>query len=77
MSAAIVGGGEDGHGGGDRDSSHHKGKNTNAAPELKKMSTFERAMLRYMQGKTVDAVARGEKPSWDALYAPPNMHHYL
>jgi hypothetical protein len=45
MSTATIGGGEDGNGGGDRDSSHHKRKNTNVAPDLKTMSRFERGML--------------------------------
>jgi hypothetical protein len=26
------------------------------------MTTFERGMLRYLQGKTADAIARGEDP---------------
>jgi hypothetical protein len=56
---------------------HPKGKNTNAAPDSKKMSTLERGMLRYMQGKTADANARGEEPPCDAFYAPPDMHHCL
>jgi hypothetical protein len=47
----------DGDGGGDP-----KGKNTNTTPDPKKMSTFERGMLRYMQGKTADAIAIGEDP---------------
>jgi hypothetical protein len=72
MSTAAARGGEDGNGGGDP-----KGKNTNVAPNPKKMSTLERGMLRYMQGKTVDAIARGHEPPLDALYAPPDMHHYL
>jgi hypothetical protein len=55
--AAAGGGGQDGNGGGDP-----KGKNTNTTPGPKKMSTFERGMLRYMQGKTADAIARGEDP---------------
>jgi hypothetical protein len=48
MSTAAVGGGEDGYGGGDRDCSHHKGKNTNATPDPKKMSTLGTDMLRYL-----------------------------
>jgi hypothetical protein len=59
MSTSVGGGGEDGNGGG-----HPKGKNTNAVPDLKKMSTLERAMLRYMQGKTAYAIARGQEPPW-------------
>jgi hypothetical protein len=62
MATLAAGGGENGNGGGDRDPSHHKGKNTNAALDLKKMSMLERGMLRYMQGKTADAIARGEEP---------------
>jgi hypothetical protein len=38
--------GKDGSGGGDP-----KGKNTNTTRDPKKMSTLERGMLRYMQGK--------------------------
>jgi hypothetical protein len=34
-------------------------------------------MLRYMQGKTADAIARGEEPPCNGLYAPIDMHHYL
>jgi hypothetical protein len=30
-----------------------------------------------MEGKTADAIARGEEPLWDGLYAPKEMHHYL
>jgi hypothetical protein len=30
-----------------------------------------------MQGKIAYVIARGEEPPWDALYAPPDMHHYL
>jgi hypothetical protein len=41
------------------------------------MSTLERGMLRYMQGKTAYAIARGEEPPWNGLYAPQDMHHYL
>jgi hypothetical protein len=41
------------------------------------MSTFEKGMLRYMQGKTAYAIARGEEPTCDGLYAPIDMHHYL
>jgi hypothetical protein len=49
--------GEDGNSDGDP-----KGKNTNITSDLKKMSTLERVMLRYMQGKTANAIARGEEP---------------
>jgi hypothetical protein len=45
MASAAAGGGEDVNGGGNHDSSYHKGKNTNTTPDLKKMSTFERRML--------------------------------
>jgi hypothetical protein len=77
MSIAAAGGGEDDNGGGDRDSSHYKGENTNATSDSKKMSSLGRGMLRYLQGKTADAIARGAEPCWDAFYAPPDMHHYL
>jgi hypothetical protein len=30
-----------------------------------------------LQKETADAIAKGEEPPWDALYAPPDMHHYL
>jgi hypothetical protein len=40
----------------------HKGENTIAAPNPRKMSTFERGMLRHMQGKTTYAIAREEEP---------------
>jgi hypothetical protein len=30
-----------------------------------------------MQGKTAYAIARGEEPPCDGLYAPIDMHHYL
>jgi hypothetical protein len=63
--------GEDGNGGGDP-----KGKNTNTTTDPKKMSLLERDMLRYMQGKTANAIAR-EEPPCNGLYAPKNMHHYL
>jgi hypothetical protein len=36
MSIAATGGGDDGNGGGDHDSSYRKGKNTAASPDLKK-----------------------------------------
>jgi hypothetical protein len=49
--------GEDGNGGGDP-----KGENTNTTPDPKKMTAFERGMLCYLQGKTADAIARGEDP---------------
>jgi hypothetical protein len=78
MVSAAARGGEDGNGGGNRDSPHHRGTSTfETPPDPKKMSTFERGILRYMQGVTADAIARGEEPPWDALYAPPDMHHYL
>jgi hypothetical protein len=64
MSTAAVGGGQDGNGNGGCDSSHHspQGENTIAAPNPRKMSTFERGMLRHMQGKTTYAIAREEEP---------------
>jgi hypothetical protein len=34
-------------------------------------------MLRHLLGKTVDAIARGEEPPWNGIYAPKEMHHYL
>jgi hypothetical protein len=47
------------------------------ALDLKKLSELEIGMLRYMQGKTADAIARREEPPWDAFYAPLDMLHYL
>jgi hypothetical protein len=41
------------------------------------MSTFESGMLHHLQGVPADAIARGEESPWDALYAPPDMHHCL
>jgi hypothetical protein len=41
------------------------------------MTTFQRGMLRYLQGKTGDVISRGEDPPWNGIYAPPEMHHYL
>jgi hypothetical protein len=41
------------------------------------MSTLERVMLRHLQGITADAIARGEEPPWNGIYAPKDMHHYL
>jgi hypothetical protein len=67
--AAAGGGGEDGNGGGDP-----KGKNTNTAPNPKKMTTFQRGMLHYLQGKTADAIARGEDPPYGGLYAPGGLY---
>jgi hypothetical protein len=50
---------------------HTTRENTNTTPDLKKMSTFERGMLRYMQGKIADAIAREDEPPWGGLYDPP------
>jgi hypothetical protein len=30
-----------------------------------------------MEGKSADAIARGEEPPWDGIYAPKEMNHYL
>jgi hypothetical protein len=38
------------------------------------MTTFERGMLRYLQGKTADAIARGEDLPWNGLYAPSGIY---
>jgi len=55
------GGSGDGGGGGDCRSSHGKRKITIAPPNKpKKMSTWERAMLRYLQGIHIDVVAAGQ-----------------
>jgi hypothetical protein len=77
MAFSAEGGGEDGNGGGNRDSSHHRGKTFETPPDPKKMSTFERGMLCHLQGKTADAIAKGEEPPWNGIYAPKEMHHYL
>jgi hypothetical protein len=72
MSTNAAGGGKDGNGGGDP-----KRKKTNTTPDPKKMSMLERGVIRYMQGKTANAIARGEELPWNGLYAPIDMHHYL
>jgi hypothetical protein len=78
MASAATGGGKDGNGGDNHDSSHHKGKNTfETPPDPKKMSTFKRGMLRHLQGITADAIARGEEPPWNGIYAPKEMQNYL
>ena len=70
MSTAAGGSGDGGRG--DRGSSHGKGKITNAPPDKpKKMSTWERAMLRFLQAKHVQDVAAGLEPPFGGLYAPP------
>ena len=70
MSTAAGGSGDGGSG--DRRSSHSKGKSKVGHPDKpKKMSTLERAMLRYLQGKHVDDVAAGLEPPFGGLYAPP------
>jgi hypothetical protein len=57
---------------------HTTGGNTfKTPPDSKKMSTLERGILRHLQGKTADAIARGEEPPWNGIYAPKEMHHYL
>ena len=70
MSTAAGGSGDDGSG--DRRSSHSKGKTKVGPPDKpKKMSTWERAMLHYLQGTHVDAVAAREKHPFGGRYAPP------
>jgi hypothetical protein len=34
-------------------------------------------MLCHLQGKTADAIAKGEEPPWNGIYAPKEMHRYL
>ena len=76
MSTATGGSGDDGSG--DRRSSHNKGKTKVGAPDKpKKMSMWERAMLRYLQGTHVDVVAVGEKPPFGGRYAPPPSNTIL
>ena len=49
-----------------------KGKTTVGPPgKPKRISTLERAMLRYLQVKHEDAVASGEEPPFGGRYAPP------
>ena len=49
-----------------------KGKITVRSPDKpKKMSTWQRAMLRQLEGKHEDAVAAGEEPPFGGRYAPP------
>jgi hypothetical protein len=38
------------------------------------MTTFERGMLRYLQGKTTDAISRGEEPPYGGLYALGSLY---
>jgi hypothetical protein len=56
---------------------HTKRGKTQMHHLLRKKSTFERGVLRYLEGVTTDVIARGEEPSWDGLYTPKEMHHYL
>ena len=35
------------------------------------MSTWTRALIRFLEGKHVDAVAAGEEPPFGGLYGPP------
>jgi hypothetical protein len=30
-----------------------------------------------MEGKTADAISRGEEPPWNGVYAPIDMNHFL
>ena len=58
MSTDARGNGDDGSG--DRRSSHSQEKTKVGPPDKpKKMSTLARGMLRYLQGKHIDAVAAG------------------
>ena len=69
MSIAAGGSGDDGSG---DHPSPGMGKTKVGPPDkLKKMSTWERATLRYLQGKHVDAVVAGEEPPFGGRYAPP------
>ena len=69
MSTAAGGSGDDGSG--DRPSPG-TGKTKVGPPDMpKKMSTWDRVMLRYLQGKHVDAIAAGEEPPFGGRYAPP------
>ena len=69
MASATGGSGD---GAGDRRSSCDKGK-TIVGPQdkPKKISTLEKAMLRYLQKCHEDAVAAGQEPPFGGRYAPP------
>nr|TKW32161.1 hypothetical protein SEVIR_2G152100v2 [Setaria viridis] len=66
--------GGSGDGGSDRRSSRGKGK-TIIGPDdkLKKMSTWEKAMLCFLQRRHENAVAAGLKPPFGGRYAPPSV----
>ena len=64
--------GGSGDGGGDRRSSRCKGKIiVGPHDKPKKMSTWERAMLRYLERCHEDAVVAGQKSPFGGRYAPP------
>nr|TKV90402.1 hypothetical protein SEVIR_9G026200v2 [Setaria viridis] len=62
--------GSSGDGGGDRRSSRGKEKII-VDPHDKKMSIWEKAMLRYLQRCHEDVVAVGHEPPFGGCYAPP------
>ena len=63
--------GGSGDGGGDRRFSCGKGKTiVDPHDKPKKMSTWERAMLCYLQRYHEDVVTVGQKPPFDGRYAP-------
>ena len=66
--------GGSGDGGGDRRSSHSKGK-TIVGPhdKPKKMSMWEKAMLRFQQRHHENAIAAGQEPPFGVRYAPPSV----
>nr|TKW28102.1 hypothetical protein SEVIR_3G303150v2 [Setaria viridis] len=78
MTSAAGGSGDRG---GDRRSSRGKGK-TIVGPddEPKKMSTWEKAMLHFLQRRHENAVAADQEPPFDGRYAPssvPGVSHLL
>src|SRR5687767_2642018 len=63
--------GGSGDGGDDRHSSRGKGKIiVGSHDKSKKMSTWERPMLHYLQRYHEDAIAAGQEPPFGGRYAP-------
>jgi hypothetical protein len=57
---------------------HTTGGNTfKTPPNLTKMSTLERGMLHHLQGKTADAIARGEEPRVLLIHQLQNLPRKL
>ena len=68
--STAAGGSED-DGSGDRPSSGTGKTKVGPPNKPKKMSTWERVMLRYLQGKHIDVVTAWEEPPFGGRYAPP------